>query len=385
MVVCGGSNSGQYLNDVWLFDAEGVNWTRVKIVSNPSDGEAEPAPRSKHASVAFSKNAMLVHGGTTGLFRESDLWLFYFLPRSNYSEGKWIKLSIVNMHAQSNSVNGSSNFVIPVPRDSHSISLVNNELWMFGGSGKGTYFNDIWKLQLESVHYVLKEQIVLHSPMATLSKGNRPTTEVMNLLENNNLNPDEFITRISEALKQEKRLSPVRSNQNSPSRTSPSKALYTANRRNSTPSTSSSHAITNNSSSTLTNMGQMLPLAFSPEKQYQPAVSNGNGPSTAMVQQLEDQRIEIAQLKFRNSELNNRVTMLEDQLQRFFKLFDQHSKDVTNKIEIMQHEESKKALAFAEYIVKQEDTIDALDRVINQEVKARIACDTRVSPTKCVN
>ena len=95
--------------------------------------------------------------------------------------------------------------------------------------------------------------------------------------------------------------------------------------------------------------------------------------------QLEQQRTEIAQLTTMNAELTIRVATLEDQIQRFFKLFDQHSKDVSNKIEIMQQEDATRSLAIAEYIVKQDDAIDALDKVISQEVKARLACDTKVS------
>jgi hypothetical protein len=162
MIVYGGSN-GNHLNDVWLFDALKLTWTNVNVISAQEEllnelmsgsmknqmlvDETIPAARAKHSAIALSHDTFIVHGGTTGLFRESDLWLFKITNMSELDgegnfgnlQGEWIRLD-TPINAQ-----------IPVPRDSHTISLVSKEIWLFGGSGKGTYFNDLWSMSLERV------------------------------------------------------------------------------------------------------------------------------------------------------------------------------------------------------------------------------------------
>lgn len=148
-VIFGGSN-GQLLNDVWLFDCAAKQWLCLNQGSQQQQqAEFEPVARSKHASVAIN-GSMIIHGGTTGMFHESDMWLFIPATKS------WIPCSFMNTSngtaANNNSsmlnfssnalgnINGGYNAAsVPVPRDSHSLAIVNRyELWMFGGAGKGT-------------------------------------------------------------------------------------------------------------------------------------------------------------------------------------------------------------------------------------------------------
>jgi hypothetical protein len=130
MLVYGGSN-GQVLNDIWEFDSESCTWARIQIPKN-SD---EPNARAKHGGVAY-QNLLFIHGGISGAFRESDLWCLTYSTETK--KGYWTKLLLRN-----------NNF--PVPRDSHTISLIGKHIYLFGGNGKGTYFNDLWKFNIEEL------------------------------------------------------------------------------------------------------------------------------------------------------------------------------------------------------------------------------------------
>jgi hypothetical protein len=160
MLLFGGSN-GQYLNDVWWFHLPTLRWRKViptlpasassrksGIMSSPSStsqNDMIPVPRAKHACTRVFGDHLLIHGGTTGLFREADTWLFRVTTSSsNMHEdrplyGEWTRMDGL--------ISGSS----PIARDSHTVVASNSDrdLWLFGGSGKGTYFNDMWHCHLD--------------------------------------------------------------------------------------------------------------------------------------------------------------------------------------------------------------------------------------------
>jgi hypothetical protein len=153
MLLFGGSN-GQYLNDIWYFHLPTMRWRSVTptvpvanqkkgVMSSPgSSTDLLPVPRAKHACSRVFGDHLLIHGGTTGLFRESDTWLFRVTTSVNMNDekpiyGEWIRMDGLN--------------AAPIARDSHTVVSTNGDrdIWLFGGSGKGTYFNDMWHSNLD--------------------------------------------------------------------------------------------------------------------------------------------------------------------------------------------------------------------------------------------
>lgn len=153
MLIYGGSN-GQCLNDIWWLHLPTQRWKQV-IATTPrscsstsnqyaSLNELLPVPRAKHAFVRVFGDHLLIHGGTTGLFREADMWLFRVTTTNITLDNKPLQGQWTRLETPQNAHN-------PVARDSHTIVTSNGDkdLWLFGGSGKGTYFNDMWHCILD--------------------------------------------------------------------------------------------------------------------------------------------------------------------------------------------------------------------------------------------
>lgn len=169
MLVYGGSN-GQLLNDIWEFDSNSVTWARIQIPKNSE----EPNPRAKHGAVAY-QNSLFIHGGISGAFRESDLWCFTYSTATK--KGYWTKLLLRN-----------NNF--PVPRDSHTISLIGKYIYLFGGNGKGTYFNDLWRFNIEELTEPVKSPSSVMSGKSITTKLEVPPEEETPLKHTEGENPE---------------------------------------------------------------------------------------------------------------------------------------------------------------------------------------------------
>jgi hypothetical protein len=73
----GHAGAGKMLSDVWIFDVQGAEWTKVSI-----SGDEVPAPRGWfHADVLKGKNGdgVIVHGGLAeDNTRLGDVWKLVF-------------------------------------------------------------------------------------------------------------------------------------------------------------------------------------------------------------------------------------------------------------------------------------------------------------------
>ncbi|KAL7025886.1 hypothetical protein ACKWTF_013679 [Chironomus riparius] len=99
----------KYLNDIYILhiDEDYYRWEKIK-----EQNFEEPCPRESHTSILY-KNQLIVYGGMNGKRRLNDIWM---LDLDSFS---WIKLTTTG--------------TIPLARSMHTATLVDNEMYIFGG------------------------------------------------------------------------------------------------------------------------------------------------------------------------------------------------------------------------------------------------------------
>ncbi|KAG9043783.1 Negative regulator of mitotic exit [Tulasnella sp. UAMH 9824] len=109
--IFGGQASGEFLNDLWMFDLSSQpNWGRYAVAPESKI----PAPRSGHVCVTHG-DRIYVFGGTDGHYLYGDTWCFDFPTRT------WRELRCVGF--------------TPAPREGHAAALVDDVMYIFGGRG----------------------------------------------------------------------------------------------------------------------------------------------------------------------------------------------------------------------------------------------------------
>ncbi len=130
LILFGGFNGRAYFNDVWalsLLPSGSEAWTKLE-----PEGFM-PAPRGQHTAIYDSVNhRMIVFGGHSSYYNWDDVWALSLTPGSE----TWTQIAPT----------GSG----PGVRRWHTAvyDQANNQMVVFGGSGRGGLKNDVWKLSL---------------------------------------------------------------------------------------------------------------------------------------------------------------------------------------------------------------------------------------------
>ncbi|THU93881.1 galactose oxidase, partial [Dendrothele bispora CBS 962.96] len=128
-VVFGGQRSESiYLNDLWSFDLENFKfpctWNFIQLASRT------PNRRAGHTCVTH-ENRLIIFGGTDGLCRFNDTWIFDFETK------RWTEMKC----------NGQ----VPAARDGHAAAVVGDMMYVYGGRGiDGEELEDVSVLSLSS-------------------------------------------------------------------------------------------------------------------------------------------------------------------------------------------------------------------------------------------
>ncbi|GAA97774.1 uncharacterized protein L969DRAFT_14069 [Mixia osmundae IAM 14324] len=111
----GQKDDGEFLNDMWSFDLQNLKtgmprWQEVRY----ADIESAPPRRTGHTSITHG-DCIYIFGGTDGQYHYNDTWSFDTITT------KWTELSCIGY--------------IPVPREGHAATLVDDVMYVFGGRG----------------------------------------------------------------------------------------------------------------------------------------------------------------------------------------------------------------------------------------------------------
>ncbi|GKT17492.1 hypothetical protein ADUPG1_011112, partial [Aduncisulcus paluster] len=149
MYIVAGETRQHFVNDVWAYHFLDNRWERI---DGRMKTHLKPPVRSGHACIA-KNNKIYMFGGSirqddTKMYG-SDLWSFD--PSTNIWESIEVDIS-------------------PMARYGHTMTVVNNKIYMFGGFS-GQYCGDLWELsivELESgIEHGKWEQISVSGPTPT--------------------------------------------------------------------------------------------------------------------------------------------------------------------------------------------------------------------------
>ncbi|KAH8739891.1 hypothetical protein FG386_001708 [Cryptosporidium ryanae] len=147
----GGWNGREALNDFYvLYINQTLKWQKLI----PS--KERPSRRNNHASAVYGGNSLLIHGGHNGKRWLKDMYEFKTLTKAElegngYEKyetccelnekliGTWTKLE----------VNGS-NRKRPSSRACHTISKIENKIYLFGGYDGTRCYNDLWVYDMDN-------------------------------------------------------------------------------------------------------------------------------------------------------------------------------------------------------------------------------------------
>ena len=171
ILMFGGYDGSNRVNDLWEFDTVRRIWTELGPAGSP------PTPRHSHAAVEFS-NCMYIFGGYDGNYRQ-DLHEFSIsrrnwvsiqpkgaIPRARYRCTAVVherKMLLFGGHDGSRHLNDFSELSFdnmtwstiesptpsPLPRDSHSAVIAGDRMLIFGGS-TGMARNDLYEFEVKT-------------------------------------------------------------------------------------------------------------------------------------------------------------------------------------------------------------------------------------------
>lgn len=142
MIVFGGTNGSDKVNDVHMLDIQSKEWT------NPECEGIPPSPRESHTATLVCDEKLVIFGGSG----EGE---------ANYLNDLHV-LDLKTMKWSSPEVKGK----IPVPRDSHSAVAIGNRLFLYGGDSGDRYQGSVDVLDTET--FTWSKVFELMSKVATL-------------------------------------------------------------------------------------------------------------------------------------------------------------------------------------------------------------------------
>jgi len=167
------------LNDVWQFNTSSKQW---KVIQQPSTNGTynhtisdRPAPRFSASFTSDDRGNLYLFGGKTPLVEEAadtmnDFWVY------NTSANQWKWLFGLETPNSPGTYNITTRQGFPAARASACLWIVENQLYLFGGSNSSEedfgYRNDLWVL-IDEVH---PPPPPTPTPTATGSTGNQTIT-----------------------------------------------------------------------------------------------------------------------------------------------------------------------------------------------------------------
>eukprot|EP00026_Physarum_polycephalum_P004346 Phypoly_transcript_04364.p1 GENE.Phypoly_transcript_04364~~Phypoly_transcript_04364.p1 ORF type:complete len:629 (+),score=80.25 Phypoly_transcript_04364:247-2133(+) len=146
------------LNDVWQFNTTSNQW---KVIQQPTPTgiynntiNDRPAGRFSPSFTTDGRGNLYLFGGKTPLFEEAadtmnDLWFY----NTSANQWKWL-LGAATPNSPGN-YNTTTRIGVPAARASACLWIVENQLYLFGGSNSSEedfgYWNDLWVL-VDEVH-----------------------------------------------------------------------------------------------------------------------------------------------------------------------------------------------------------------------------------------
>ena len=148
MIIFGGNGLNTKYNDLWDFDINECNWTKVT-----TQGKT-PCPRDGHLSTIIYNKYMVIYSGLNENDKViNDIFLF------NFENKTWIECDIINKHLIEN-------------RDGQSCSYVGDLLYLFGGQhGEEKFSNELFTIKFEidpsfkSKPKAIVAEIAINSPI----------------------------------------------------------------------------------------------------------------------------------------------------------------------------------------------------------------------------
>ncbi|KAF2752339.1 hypothetical protein M011DRAFT_393400 [Sporormia fimetaria CBS 119925] len=152
--IFGGQVEGFFFNDLVAFDLNSLQSSSSRwevLLPNTKDGSVSspqhraPPPRTNHSVVTW-EDKLYLFGGTDGVRWFNDVWTYD--PRSN----SWTELDCIGY--------------IPVAREGHSATLVNDTMYIFGGrTQEGLDLGDLAAFRISSRRWYMFHNMG-HSPSA---------------------------------------------------------------------------------------------------------------------------------------------------------------------------------------------------------------------------
>ena len=139
MVVFGGYDGTNYLNDVWEYNLDTNIWTQRPIISTTL-----PVVRDEHQAIYYNdgtNNKMVVFGGQDGTNVFNDVWEY------NLDTNVWTQLTpraIVSRNMSTIYYNDGTN----------------NKMVVFGGQNATTFVNSTWKYILDNLFLILYSKLI---------------------------------------------------------------------------------------------------------------------------------------------------------------------------------------------------------------------------------
>ncbi|EGR27675.1 kelch motif family protein, putative [Ichthyophthirius multifiliis] len=129
-----GGDGQQYLNDLHSLDIDTFKWIEVQTKNT------KPQPRANHSSCLI-KDEMYIFGGWDGFKRLNDL------HKLNLRSLEWLKIDV-------------KNDILPLPRAGMKILHIEDNIYMFGGSGNVNNgqnqlicYNDFWIFSIKDNYW----------------------------------------------------------------------------------------------------------------------------------------------------------------------------------------------------------------------------------------
>ena len=185
IILFGGYSEGEILNTIYRFNIE---TKEINKIENSGDINNTPLPRTGHASFIYGNNLYIFGGSIKDGTLLNDFWKLNLesmvwekiLPKNNNENNNNNNEPVNennndnnnennnnenNNNENSNNENNSSNndlLLLPSPRSGHSIILINNEAYIFGGKiGNFQESNDLWKYNINSNEFTLMHDTML--------------------------------------------------------------------------------------------------------------------------------------------------------------------------------------------------------------------------------
>lgn len=127
MIVFGGTNGSEKVNDLHVLDLRTKEWSRPKCDGIP------PAPRESHTATVVDDNKLVIFGGSG----EGE---------ANYLNDLHV-LDLSTMSWTSPEVKGE----LPAPRDSHVAAAIGNKLFVYGGDCGDRYQGEVNVLDMDTL------------------------------------------------------------------------------------------------------------------------------------------------------------------------------------------------------------------------------------------